>query len=44
MPEQSSQLFRKLPQVGELLDRPEFAALERTYSRKLVVEHVRVGA
>ena len=41
MPEQSSQLFRKLPQVGELLDRPEFAALERTYSRKLVVEHVR---
>ena len=41
MPVQPGQLFRKLPQIGELLDRPEVAALERTYSRKLVVEYVR---
>ncbi len=41
MPVQPGQLFRKLPQIGELLDRPEFVALERTYSRKLVVEYVR---
>ncbi len=41
MPVQPGQLFRKLPQIGELLDRTEFVALERTYSRKLVVEYVR---
>jgi L-seryl-tRNA(Ser) seleniumtransferase len=38
---QASQLFRKLPQAGQLLERAEFVALERTYSRKLVVEHLR---
>lgn len=41
MPVHPGQLFRKLPQIGELLDRPEFVALERTYSRRLVVEYVR---
>jgi L-seryl-tRNA(Ser) seleniumtransferase len=38
---QSDQLFRMLPQVGEILVRPNFVALQRDYSRKLVVESLR---
>ncbi len=41
MPVQPGQLFRKLPQIGELLERTEFVALERSYPRKLVLEYVR---
>ncbi len=41
MQEEPSHLYRKLPQVGLLLDRPEFVALERNYSRPLVAECVR---
>jgi L-seryl-tRNA(Ser) seleniumtransferase len=41
MKEEPSHLYRKLPQVGLLLDRADFVALERNYSRPLVAECVR---
>jgi L-seryl-tRNA(Ser) seleniumtransferase len=41
MQEELSHLYRRLPQVGLLLDRAEFVALERHYSRPLVAECVR---
>jgi L-seryl-tRNA(Ser) seleniumtransferase len=41
MQEEPSHLYRKLPQVGLLLDRAEFVALQRDYSRQLVAESVR---
>jgi L-seryl-tRNA(Ser) seleniumtransferase len=41
MQEGPSHLYRKLPQVGLLLDRAEFVALQRDYSRQLVAESVR---
>ena len=34
-------LLRKLPSIGQLLDRTEFIELQRIYSRKLVLESVR---
>jgi L-seryl-tRNA(Ser) seleniumtransferase len=36
-------LFRKLPQVGELLHRPEFLVLQGTYPRALVTDHLRIA-
>jgi L-seryl-tRNA(Ser) seleniumtransferase len=41
MQEEPSHLYRKLPQVGLLLDRAEFVALQRDYSRQLVAVSVR---
>jgi L-seryl-tRNA(Ser) seleniumtransferase len=41
MPQQSGHLYRKLPQLGQLLDRAEFIALQRDYSRRLVAESIR---
>src|SRR5271154_2062697 len=41
MQEEPSHLYRKLPQLGLLLDRAEFVALQRDYSRQLVAESVR---
>jgi L-seryl-tRNA(Ser) seleniumtransferase len=43
MPEQPDHLFRKLPQVGELLHRAEFLILQETYSRALVADHLRIA-
>ena len=43
MPEQPEPLFRKLPQVGELLHRAEFLILQETYSRALVADHLRIA-
>jgi L-seryl-tRNA(Ser) seleniumtransferase len=43
MPKQGCDLFRKLPNVGELLERPEFVALQQAYSRPLVIEFVRLA-
>jgi L-seryl-tRNA(Ser) seleniumtransferase len=43
MSEQPDNLFRKLPQVGELLSRTEFLILQETYSRALVSDHLRVA-
>ena len=34
-------LYRKLPQVGELLLRSDFLPLQQTYSRELIAEAVR---
>jgi L-seryl-tRNA(Ser) seleniumtransferase len=41
MPAQPDKLFRKLPNIGQLLDRTELVALQGVYSRKLVVEFAR---
>jgi L-seryl-tRNA(Ser) seleniumtransferase len=41
MREQPDHLFRKLPQVGELLHRAEFLTLQETCSRALVANHLR---
>lgn len=38
---QAGALFRRLPQIGQLLERTEFVALEHTYSRRLVAECLR---
>ncbi len=43
MSEHPDLLFRKLPQVGELLDRVEFLTLQETYSRALVTDHLRIA-
>src|SRR5580692_3077852 len=43
MPEQPEPLFRKLPQVGELLHLAEFLILQETYSRALVADHLRIA-
>lgn len=42
MPEHQDHLFRKLPQVGELLKRSDFLILQETYTRALVAEHLRI--
>ena len=42
MREQLEPLFRKLPQVGELLHRAEFLILQETYPRALVADHLRI--
>src|ERR1700744_1138620 len=34
-------LYRKLPQVGQLLDRAAFVTLQRDYPRQLIAESVR---
>jgi L-seryl-tRNA(Ser) seleniumtransferase len=41
MHEEPGDLYRKLPQVGQLLDRPEFVALQLEYPRRLIAESVR---
>jgi L-seryl-tRNA(Ser) seleniumtransferase len=41
MQEEPGHLYRKLPQVGELLNRPEFVALQPHYTRRLIAESVR---
>ena len=43
MREHPDPLFRKLPQVGELLQRPELLILQETYSRALVADHLRIA-
>ena len=43
MPEHPDYLFRRLPQVGELLSRAEFLTLQQTYSRELVADHLRIA-
>jgi L-seryl-tRNA(Ser) seleniumtransferase len=43
MYEHSDHLFRRLPQVGELLNRAEFLILQGTYSRALVADHLRIA-
>ena len=41
-------LYRKLPQVGELLHRSDFLRLQQTYSRELIagpsVRHCKISA
>ena len=41
MREQLDAQFRKLPQVGEMLQRAEFLILQETYSRTFVADHLR---
>jgi L-seryl-tRNA(Ser) seleniumtransferase len=41
MQEDAGHLYRKLPQVGQLLDRPEFVALQLDYPRRLIAETIR---
>jgi L-seryl-tRNA(Ser) seleniumtransferase len=43
MNEYPESLLRKLPQAGELLNRAEFRALQETYSRALVTDHLRIA-
>jgi L-seryl-tRNA(Ser) seleniumtransferase len=43
MREHPDDLFRELPQVGELLSRAEFLTLQQTYSRELVADHLRIA-
>jgi L-seryl-tRNA(Ser) seleniumtransferase len=42
MHEDPDDLFRKLPQVGELLSRGEFLILQQSYSRELIADHLRI--
>jgi hypothetical protein len=41
MQEGPGHIYRKPPQVGQLLDRPEFAARQLDYPRRFIAESVR---